>query len=226
MITKESLELIHEAIKEYDKLVNKDYLIACNSSKNQPTEYIVLRINRHNFWHLLGCKVIKHAGKNKEVCKDIYAECFNQKDIAGYVEYTHTAQDLKMKYTVFMNIFDFVKNARSVRICKTEDTPEYYQFKIAVGHYKGIIGYDYENKSLSILYPKTTQNKSIASFNSNASKKILYILSKNIDETSYDNVEFTPSKSTFKKLILELPDTYCSSIKQWYKNEDQSEQSK
>ncbi len=120
-----------------------------------------------------------------------------------------------------MNIFNFVKNAKTVKVCKTDNSPEYFQFKIAVGHYHGIIGYDYENKSLSILYPKTTQDKFIDNFNNDMSaKRILYILSKTIADSSFDTIEYSPSEAVFKKIIKELPDIYNSNIKRLYEEID------
>ena len=221
MITEESMTLLYKAIEVYNRLADKDYLLACNISKNQPIEYLILRINRHNFWHLLGCKTIKTDTSNSPADIDLYAECLRKHNIAEYLVYTHTAQDLKAKYNVFMNIFDFIANAKAVRICKTDSTPEYYQFKIAVGQHTGIIGYDYENQSLSILFPKTAQNKSIGNFdNDRSAKRILYILSKPITNSSFDRIEYAPSESVFKKIILELPDAYDSTIRTQYKEEN------
>lgn len=223
MISKDSMALLHNAIAEYNKLADKDYLLACNLNKNHPIEYIVIRINKHNFWHLLGCKILKKDKNNKTITLDLYNECFLKNDISEYLEYTHTSQELKTKYLIFIKIFNFVNNAKSVKVCKTDNSPEYYQFKIAVGHYSGIIGYDYENKSLSILFPKTTQDKSIDSFDNNKSaKRIIYILSKAISDSSFDIIEYAPSEAVFKKVINELPCNYSSNIRDSYNDTNES----
>lgn len=79
MIYNSTKELLSIAIKEYDKLAGKEFLIGCSISKNHDTEYMVLQINRHNFWHLLGCQLDK--SKLKERSLDIYDMCIKGEPI-------------------------------------------------------------------------------------------------------------------------------------------------
>ena len=79
MIYDSTKELLSITIKEYDKLAGKEFLIGCSISKNHDTEYMVLQINRHNFWHLLGCQLDK--SKLKERSLDIYDMCIKGEEM-------------------------------------------------------------------------------------------------------------------------------------------------
>ena len=62
------------------------------------------------------------------------------------------------KSNVVINTFDFVGNAKSIRLCHTDGTPEAAMFRIGAGSVNGIIGYSDEKVG---LIPKTAQQKSI-----------------------------------------------------------------
>ena len=206
MISKDTVLLLKKAIKEYDKLVEKDYLIACTISKNHPLEFYVFRIKKENFWHLLGCERI-NAVLNSE---DLYDAFKSGRDIKNDFSYTSTAHSCKEKYNVFMHLFNFVDHAKEIQICKTDGTPEQYQFKIVSGNYYGIIGYD--NNTNGTAFPKSVQRKSISMINSNC-MRISFILCKDTKESSFDYLSYCVSKKIFKTLLSELPDKYNTTFR-------------
>ena len=212
MINKSTLELLFSAIKEYDKLVGKDFLVGTYYKKDIPLEYIVIRIQKKNFWHLLGCKLLN----TKE---DIYAKCLNGEDITAYLDYTKTAADSKIKYEVFMRVFNFVYYAKQIRISNTDNSPDYYNFRMASGIENGIIGYDTFRHTNNSYFPKTTQRKEVSSYY-NQEKKISVILSKSIHESSFDKLEFSSSERLLPKFISEIPDCYQTKLRDKYLNKE------
>ena len=140
MIYDSTKELLSIAIKEYDKLAGKEFLIGCSISKNHDTEYMVLQINRHNFWHLLGCQLDK--SKLKERSLDIYDMCIKGEPIQEYLIYTKDYASSTQKKDPFLSVFNFVEKAKQIRISNTKDTPDYCKFKLVHGNACGIIGYD------------------------------------------------------------------------------------
>ena len=214
MISDEVLEFLKTAFTEYNKLVGKDYLIACYVNKNFPLEFYVFRIKKENFWHLLGCEC------NEITAEELYNIHMNGDDnIQEYLTYTANIHACREKYTVFMRLFNFIDKAKEIRISKTDGSPEQYAFKMAVGNYSGIIGYD--SKNSDILFPKSVRLKTIDSINAN-SMRIAFILSKAIDESSFDNADYCVSKKLFTKMLAELPDRFNSSFKKKEQMNDNS----
>ena len=156
MIYDSTKELLSIAIKEYDKLAGKEFLIGCSISKNHDTEYMVLQINRHNFWHLLGCQLDK--SKLKERSLDIYDMCIKGEPIQEYLIYTKDYASSTQKKDPFLSVFNFVEKAKQIRISNTKDTPDYCKFKLVHGNACGIIGYDNDKntKDPNTYIPKTT----------------------------------------------------------------------
>lgn len=189
MISKETEELLYKAIKIYDKRVGQDFLIAYSSSKKNPTEYVSIRISEENFWHLLGCKNADDCEVSDK--KTLYKNCLLKNSIKEFLVYSSgsSAQSALVKYNVFSKIFDFVENAKILRLCEpTQGIPESYHFELASGSNIGIVGYgkDYHKR---FFFPKTTREKGISEINK-VSNKILFILCKPIDQSSYESIVY------------------------------------
>lgn len=91
MIYESTEKLLRTAILEYDKLAGREFLIGCGVGKNHPTECIILRINEHNFWHLLGCQIDK--SKSEEIKKhNLYEMCKKGQSVRNYLVYTKDHQ--------------------------------------------------------------------------------------------------------------------------------------
>ena len=207
MIYDSTKELLSIAIKEYDKLAGKEFLIGCSISKNHDTEYLVLQINRHNFWHLLGCQLDK--SKLKERSLDIYDMCIKGEPIQEYLIYTKDYASSTQKKDPFLSVFNFVEKAKQIRISNTKDTPDYCKFKLVHGNACGIIGYDNDKntKDPNTYIPKTTQNKASQSFN-NDNKRILFILSRMIQEHIFTKLEYEATPGLYMKLAANVPSKY------------------
>lgn len=200
MISKKSMNELHRAIKKYDKLVNKTYLLAYK--KDESTfEFIEIKIEECNFWHLLGCKLPTSKTNRYDEHHHIYYEkCLNGEDISQDLSYAegHKEKDVVEKRQTIESVFDFVSNAKGLKLSKSGE----YNFQLAIGSVIGIIGY---NNNHNIYYPKTAQNKDInkiitRTYSTRKLNKITIILSKNNNNLEYNHIEFEAGKDLFAKL--------------------------
>ena len=200
MISKKSMNELHRAIKKYDKLVNKTYLLAYK--KDESTfEFIEIKIEECNFWHLLGCKLPTSKTNRYDEHHHIYYEkCLNGEDISQDLSYAegHKEKDVVEKRQTIESVFDFVSNAKGLKLSKSGE----YNFQLAIGSVIGIIEY---NNNHNIYYPKTAQNKDInkiitRTYSTRKLNKITIILSKNNNNLEYNHIEFEAGKDLFAKL--------------------------
>ena len=159
-----------------------------------------MSIREENFWHLVGCKVNPECDEHV-----VYQACLEEKDVTESLTYTRRSQDLKKKAEIFCKLFDFIENAKLLRIANTENTPEAAMFCVGAGTVGGLIGYD---KVSRYHIPKTTQEKSIFVLDKNANDKIFLVLSKTEDSEIYDVMEYSISKDHASELCAELMDSY------------------
>lgn len=200
MISSANMGYINAAINSYDRLVGKTYLVAYGTGKAQSLHFVEIQISEKNFWHLAGCRFstsVVLTGKQK-AC--LYAECLNGSDISQYLDYTDRPGDVQIKCDVVRQIFDFVKNAKMLRLTDTVGVPEETMFCIGIGTMHGLVGY-IKNKHLYM--PKTVQAKSIYLKN-NVNGKIYIILSRPSEETVYDTLEYEAASGLFLRMQSEL----------------------
>lgn len=207
MITDKSMELLSKAIIEYDKLKGKQYLLCVKENKNSDLCYFELNIAPRNFWHLLGCSVDYNYTSKKSI--ELYEDCLKGINIKENLKYArgHSFIDVNQKYNTFMSIFNFINNAKITNLANSNKTPDYDKFKYAIGNEKGIIGYDIEK--INVLYPKTTQNKSIFDYNKPI-MDIHFIFSKENKKEIYTNVEYCITKKIdyIETSVKNIPSEY------------------
>lgn len=202
MISKEKYEWVKRAIKVHNKLNGRKYLILYKVSAKQLSKYMETAILEENFWHLVGCKIDNSLELNFEQKHQLYCACVMGKDISDYLVYTRQAQDVPRKANVVMNIFDFVANAKSIRLCHTDGAPEAAMFRVGAGSLNGVIGYSDAEKG---MVPKTAQQKSIYKICAEANDKIFLIISKVYGHEKYDRIDYALSPKIFPEIINELP---------------------
>lgn len=203
MISKENYELVKQAIKVHNRLKDKTYLILYKASTKQTSKIMETPILEENFWHLVGCKIDDSLKLTAEQKHQLYLDCLDEKDISDSLIYTRQSQDVSKKAYVVIDMFDFVINAKYLRLCHTEGTPEAAMFKVGAGSNNGVIGYSDENKG---MIPKTAQQKSIFKIKSNANDKIFLIISKPYGNTKYERIEYAISSKIFPSIIEEIPE--------------------
>lgn len=199
MISDEVQELLYKAIQIFDALAEKDYLVFGQISLRHSTEVFQIRIKKEYFWHLLGCKVRKNVD-------NLYSRCLNKEKIVDCLDYTKGSSEsmCREKYYAFIKVFDFVNYAKEIRICDTKDTPDKFNFVLAIGHFSGIIGYDSRQPS-NIYFPKSTQSKPIKKYNSKSTaRKIIAIIAKDCSESNYDCIRYEIKKNILKDIINDI----------------------
>jgi len=202
MISKDNYEWVKKAIKIHSNLKDRTYLILYKTSAKQKSKVIETPILEENFWHLVGCKIDDSLKLMPEQRHQLYLDCSAEKDISKSLIYTRQAQDVSKKANVVINMFDFIANAKSIRLCHTDGSPEAAMFRVGAGSNNGVIGYSDEDKG---MIPKTAQQKSIFKIRADASDKIFLIISKLYGNTKYNKIDYAISPKIFPSILDELP---------------------
>ena len=169
MISKDNYELVKRAIKTHSKLKDRMYLILYKVSAKEKSKMMETPILEENFWHLVGCKIDDSLRFTSEQKHRLYLDCLAGTDISNLLIYTRQPQDVSKKVHVINNLFDFISNAKYIRLCHTDGTPEAAMFRVGAGSNNGVIGYSEEEKG---MIPKTAQQKSIFKIKADANDKI------------------------------------------------------
>ncbi len=134
----------------------------------------------------------------------VYNNCKLCKDITQDIDICHDIKTIYEKERAFNQVFDFVENAKNIRIGYVQNTPEQFMLQMAVGNESGIIGYNYpKNKDTELLVPVSCQDKKISEVVS-AQSKILFILSKKTEENEYTGLECEIRKEVANCVIKEI----------------------
>lgn len=200
MISKTLWERLKECIQLYDKKCGKDYMIVFGKGKNDTLKYCQITFHVYNFWHLVGCKL--DDGNHVKV----YEQCKNNEDVADVlkeISLVHSFSEAYMKCEIFERIFDFVSNAKMIKIGYVNQCPEEVYLTMALGNEIGIIGYDYPKANKKFMIPKTVQKKKISSMSSNLNK-ILFILSKDQKQLKYMDVEYEIKMGVVKEYFSQV----------------------
>ena len=204
MITKHILEKLQKNIVLYDEKSENDYLVLFSIGKNHECYFNKISFKYYNFWHLLGCKDISNNSYQT------YMDCKNHIDISEKIELKCNISTFQEKDYAFNHVFDFVKNAKSIKIGYANKGPEKFQLTMALGNNDGIIGYDIPKPySNTFLFPKSCQKKNLSDV-SNSVNKILLILSKTCDDKLYTKIEYEIKKGIAKELIEQNKIVNCS----------------
>lgn len=203
MITKDNYELVKQAIKVHNKLKDRTYLIFYKVNTKQRCKIMETSILEKNFWHLVGCKIDDSLEFTPEQKHQLYLDCVNEQDVSTSLIYTRRAQDVSKKANVVINMFDFISNAKSIRLCHTDGTPEAAMFRVGAGSTNGVIGYCEDDKC---MVPKTAQQKSIFKIKTDANDRIFLIISKPFENAKYDRIDYAVSPKIFPGIIDEIPD--------------------
>ncbi len=196
MITDNIQKALHNNIDTYDELNNKQYLLCFSSGKNNGYSYVEIEMHNYNYWHLLGCK---------NICDDenvdVYQACMKKQDIKEHLILTHNAATVFEKEKAFRSTFNFVKNAKWIKIGYVKPSPEAYSLYMALGNMDGVVGYSYKSPHLkNYLIPKSCRSKSLKDLTSNQNK-IIFILSKPIGTDKYNLLEYEIKKDTALDII-------------------------
>ena len=203
MISKDNYQLVKKAIKIHNNLKDRTYLILYKVNVKQKSKMMETPILEENFWHLVGCKIDDSLELTPEQKHQLYLDCLATEDVSESLVYTRQSQDVSKKAHVIINMFDFVANAKSIRLCHTAGTPEAAMFKVGAGSNNGVIGYSDEDKG---MIPKTAQQKSIFKIKADANDKIFLIISKPYGNAKYDRIDYAVSPKIFPSIINELPE--------------------
>lgn len=113
MISETLFGRLKDCIQLYDKKCRKDYVIVFSKGKNDTLKYCQVTFNAYNFWHLVGCKL------EDENHAEVYNQCKNSEkvtDILKKISLVHSSSEAYTKCEIFERVFDFVSNAKCIKI--------------------------------------------------------------------------------------------------------------
>lgn len=197
MISEKLLGQIKGCIQLYDQKCGNDYVIVFGKGKKDSVKYCHITFNHCNFWHLLGCKL------NDKCHMEVYSQCKSGVDISKKLSLVHSYSEAFTKCEIFSRVFDFVSNAKYIKIGYAAGHPEEHYLTMALGNETGIIGYDYVKGNKKFMIPKTVQGKKISSVSSELDK-ILFILSKNQNEKAYTKIEYEIKSGVAKEYFPQI----------------------
>lgn len=199
MISEKLLAYLHNDIQLYDEKAGKDYLIAFGKGKNDELKCCQVTFYHYNFWHLIGCEVVS------EDHLATYADCKDRKDISEEISLVHSYAEAEVKHSAFVKVFDFVANAKLIKMGYVGDCPEQFYLTMSLGNDNGFVGYDYpRDGNKKFLIPKSVQDKKV-SMVSKGLNKILFIASKRQNQNAYNNVEYEIKKGIVAEYISQIP---------------------
>lgn len=197
MITGKLLRDLKECIQLYDEKNGNDYVVVFGKGKKDEVKYCHITFNHYNFWNLIGCRL--DAGNHL----DVYNKCKNGRNVSEDLALVHSYSEAYVKCEVFRKVFDFVSNAKYIKIGYVSDCPERFYLTMALGNEIGIIGYDYAKGGKKFLIPKSVQDRKISSV-SNGLNKILFILSKRQGQKEYTTIEYEIKKGMAKEYFPKI----------------------
>lgn len=200
MISGKLLVYLNKCIQLYNEKCGKDYIIVFGKGKKDTVRYCQITFNHYNFWHLLGCKL------NSKNHVEVYNRCQKGENVSGDLSLVHSYSEAYTKCEIFSRVFDFVSNAKCIKIGYVADCPEEVYLTMALGNEVGIIGYDYVKDKKRFLIPKTVQEKKISSV-SNGTNKILFILSKDHNQKAYTSIEYEIKKGVAKEYFSQISES-------------------
>lgn len=193
MIRKTYMPYIHKAIKIYDLFVGKTFLLAYHENRKHPFNFIEIKFEHNNFWHLVGCKIDKSLNFDNKI---IYQDCLNGKDISQMLLYSDKEENISAKSETIEKVFDFIN--KGVRVTDKNCKNNSWSFDIALGDSCGFVGYDKESKST--YFPRTVQKRDIDDLKKKANKHIIIVLQKENSDIEYNRLAYEASHGLFSKL--------------------------
>lgn len=119
------------------------------------------------------------------------------------ISLVHSSSEAYTKCEIFERVFDFVSNAKCIKIGYVNNCPEEVYLSMALGNEIGIIGYDYPKINKNFMLPKTVQEKKISSMSSSLNK-ILFILSKDQSQKEYMRIEYEIKEGVVKEHFSQI----------------------
>lgn len=201
MITKESMDKINKAIKQFNIYIGKTFLLFYKRSKKDQFSFFEIKMEKYHFWHIVGCKYAVNSKLSVKDKDDLYTSCLNGEDISLFLDYTHDAKSVTEKTEAIEKVFDFIH--KSVSLANTKNTTQERNFEYAIGNENAYIGYDNKDygKILKFYFPRSAQKTTINRIVDYHKQDTIYIiLSKKITDLAYNKIEYQYPKNIF--LIL------------------------
>ena len=174
-------------------------LAVCRGNKNEAYDFYEVHFGRNNFMHLAGIKSetlsaidFYEACKNGTITKE---DCNPRKD----------ANTMYSKVAIMQQMLD-LRNSKCYKIGSKDLVTRDNDFEMATGNINGVLGYDSRIKirgtndvdKEKLPMPTTMLNSSIMNYCSKP-QKIMFIMQKTVEESTYSKLFYEIKKDLFQK---------------------------
>ena len=199
LASEELLTILQKSAVLYSEYVDTTLLFIFREKKSDAYDYYEVRFGKNNFMHLAGIK------SDTLRANEFYDAC-----IEGTItrENCNPRKDLKTMYSkvrVMEQTLD-LRNSRCYKIGEKDLVTRDNDFEMATGNANGVIGYDSRIRikgtnnidKAKLPVPTTLLNNSITDYCSKP-QKIMFILQKTDEESTYKKYSMKLRKTCFKR---------------------------
>lgn len=196
--SEELLSILRKSAIRYSEYADTTLLFIFREKKADTYDYYEVRYGKNNFMHLAGIK-------SKELSAiEFYEHCLDGSIKKEDCNPRRDANTMYAKVSVLEQMLD-LRNSKCYKIGKKDLVTRTNDFEMATGNDRGVLGYDSRIKSTGtdkvnkkkIPMPTTLLNNPITSYCTRP-KKIMFILQKNDDEDTYNDVFYEIKKELFE----------------------------
>lgn len=194
----ELLTALYRSASLYSEYADTTLLFIFREKKTDVYDYYEARFGRNNFMHLAGIK------SETLTAIEFYDACINQTLTKEDCNPRRDANTMYSKVAIMDQMLD-LRNSKCYKIGEKNLVTRDNDFEMATGNSSGVIGYDSRitikgsNKidKTKFPIPTTLLNRSITDYCSRP-QKIMFILQKSDDESTYSNLFYEIKKGLFE----------------------------
>ena len=195
----ELLSILYKSAALYSEYADTSLLFIFRGNKNEAYDFYEVHFGRNNFMHLAGIKSetlsaidFYEACKNGTITKE---DCNPRKD----------ANTMYSKVAIMQQMLD-LRNSKCYKIGSKDLVTRDNDFEMATGNINGVLGYDSRIKirgtndvdKEKLPMPTTMLNSSIMNYCSKP-QKIMFIMQKTVEESTYSKLFYEIKKDLFHK---------------------------
>ncbi len=194
----ELLSILCKSAKLYSEYADTTLLFIFREKKTDEYDYYEVRFGKNNFMHLAGIK------SKKMSANEFYEACIKGKITRDACNPRRDANTMYSKVAIMEQMLD-LRHSKCYKIGEKNLVTRENDFEMATGNSNGVMGYDSRIKikgtdkvdKTKAPVPTTLLNNSITDYCSRP-QKIMFILQKSDEESTYNKLFYEIKKDLFQ----------------------------
>ncbi len=194
----ELLSILCKSAKLYSEYADTTLLFIFREKKTDVYDYYEVRFGKNNFMHLAGIK------SKKMSANEFYEACIKGKITRDACNPRRDANTMYSKVAIMEQMLD-LRHSKCYKIGEKNLVTRENDFEMATGNSNGVMGYDSRIKikgtdkvdKTKASVPTTLLNNSITDYCSRP-QKIMFILQKSDEESTYNKLFYEIKKDLFQ----------------------------